>query len=312
MVHGSSADQIAIVEKALSLGVNVFDTSAAYGKGAAEVNLGRVLKDIGAREAIVMTKALVPPSDLTRIAEKVAESLDDSLIRLRRSHVDVLLLHNPVRVRPNPDNPLITALSASDVLEQAIPAMVTAREQGKARFLGMACDESETAAVIPVLESGEFAMVNFTYNLANPSAALPVSGISEHDNFEGLFAAAQRNGTWVAVVRPLAGGALASAVVEKGTEGLHGLSRGYFRMLPQVHVPMIANAKCFRFLDRPPEQSLAQAAWRYILGNPLVSTVIGGFSDAGQLEEAVAASEAGPLSGADLAAISAVHARGFD
>jgi L-glyceraldehyde 3-phosphate reductase len=176
----------------------------------------------------------------------------------------------------------------------------------------MACDESETAAVIPVLESGEFAMVNFTYNLANPSAALPVSGISEHDNFEGLFAAAQRNGTWVAVVRPLAGGALASAVVEKGTEGLHGLSRGYFRMLPQVHVPMIANAKCFRFLDRPPEQSLAQAAWRYILGNPLVSTVIGGFSDAGQLEEAVAASEAGPLSGADLAAISAVHARGFD
>jgi aryl-alcohol dehydrogenase-like predicted oxidoreductase len=311
MVHGTSKEQIAIIESALSLGVNLFDTSAAYGKGAAEVNLGRVLKDIGAHDALVMTKAFIPPGDIGRIGERVGESIDDSLFRLRRSHVDVLLLHNPIRSQPNPDNPLITALTTEQVLEQAVPIMLKAREVGKARFLGIACDESQTAAVLPVLATGEFAMINFTYNLANPSAALHVPGISVNENFEGLFEAAKRAGTWVAVVRPLAGGALASAVIDKGTSGLHELSRGYFRMLPQVHRPMIENARQFKFLDRPGQHSLAEAAYRFILAHPQVSTVIGGFSARGQLEEAVRASEVGPLSAADLESIAAIHKAGF-
>jgi aryl-alcohol dehydrogenase-like predicted oxidoreductase len=118
VVHGSSQEQLGIVQRALELGVNLFDTSAAYGRGAAEVNLGRMLQDLGARDALVMTKAFIPPSDVGRIAEKGTESLEDSLSRLRRSHVDVLLLHNPVRRNPDPagDNPLITNPQVSTVL----------------------------------------------------------------------------------------------------------------------------------------------------------------------------------------------------
>jgi aryl-alcohol dehydrogenase-like predicted oxidoreductase len=311
MVHGSSRQQLELIDRALALGVNLFDTSAAYGRCAAEVNLGRVLSDVGARDALVSTKAIILPHELHRIGAAIRDSVEASLFRLRRDRVDILLLHNPMRTAPNPRNPLITSLTSAQVIEQALPAMIKAREQGKARFLGLACDESQTTAVLPVLCSGEFAMINFTYNLANPSAAMQVDGIAEHDNFEGLFAAAAKHSTWVAVVRPLAGGALAGAMLEKGLAGLHDLSRGYFRMLPQVHGPMLENARRFSFLNRPGEQTLAQAAYKFILAHPQVSTVIGGFSDITQLEEAIESVGAGPLSGADSAAIAAVHRNGF-
>lgn len=311
MVHGSSKEQIALVEHALESGINLFDTSAAYGKGAAEVNIGRVLADLGAKDAYITTKAFIPPNDFSRIGEKVTESLEDSLFRLRRDCVDILLLHNPIRSQRNPENPLITAMTPTEALEAALPAMVKARDAGKCRMLGLACDESETVTVIPVMDSGEFSMINFTYNLANSTAARPVAGIPDSINFEGLFETAERHDAWVAVVRPLAGGALAGNILEKGLEGVHSLSRGYFRMLPQVHEPMIRTARKFAFLHRPPEQSLAEAAYRYILMHPRVATVIGGFSEIGQMSDALKAVEAGALSKEDLIRIEAVIDEGF-
>lgn len=310
MVHGSSAEQLALVEHAIAAGINLFDTSAAYGRGAAEVNLGRVLVDLGAREVHVATKAFIPPGDFSRIGARVTESLEDSLFRLRRECVDILLLHNPIRARPNPENPLIQAMTPAEALESALPALVRAREAGKCRMLGLACDESETASVLPVVGSGEFAMINFTYNLANPSAARPVPGIAPSIDFTGLFDAAERHDMWVAVVRPLAGGALASGILDKGLGGIHPLSRGYFRMMPQVHEPMIRIARKFGFLHRPPEQTLAEAAYRYILMQPRVATVIGGFSEVAHLQDAIAAVDAGPLGGADMQRIDDVLSTG--
>jgi len=311
MVHGSSAEQLELVEYALEQGINLFDTSAAYGKGAAEVNLGRVLADLGARDVHVTTKAFIPPSDFGRIGEKVTESLEDSLFRLRRDHVDILLLHNPIRAAPNPENPLIKAVTSAEAIEQALPAMIRAKEAGKCRLIGLACDESETSTVLPVMDSGVFSMINFTYNLANPSAARPVDGMPASIDFTGLFEAAERHDAWVAVVRPLAGGALAGNILDRGLEGVHALSRGYFRMMAQVHGPMIAMARRMAFLERPPEQTLAEAAYRYILMQPRVATVIGGFSDIAQMGDALTAVEAGPLSAADMQRIDAVLDEGF-
>jgi aryl-alcohol dehydrogenase-like predicted oxidoreductase len=311
MIHGSSRQQIELVAYALEKGINFFDTSAAYGRGAAEVNLGRVLADLGARNAMVSTKAFIPPTAFTRIGEKVTESLEDSLFRLRRDCVDVLLLHNPIRARPNPENPLIMAMTPAQALEAALPAMVKAREAGKCRMLGLACDESEVAAILPVVESGEFAMINFTYNLANPSAARPIAGIPDAIDFDGLFELTERHNVWIAVVRPLAGGALAGNILDQGLDGVHELSRGYFRMLPQVHQPMISMARKLAFLNRPPEQTLAEAAYRYILMQRQVTTVIGGFSEIGHIADAVAAMEAGPLGEADMRRIDQVLEAGF-
>ncbi len=54
MIYGSSREQTALIEKALELGINLFDTSPDYGKGLGEANLGRVLPD-GDRLVIMST-----------------------------------------------------------------------------------------------------------------------------------------------------------------------------------------------------------------------------------------------------------------
>ena len=47
MVRGTYEDQIRAVQRAIDLGINYFDTAAQYGDGRSEINLGRVLQELG-------------------------------------------------------------------------------------------------------------------------------------------------------------------------------------------------------------------------------------------------------------------------
>jgi aryl-alcohol dehydrogenase-like predicted oxidoreductase len=89
-------DQDQVIERALGLGINAFDTSDAYGKGAMESRLGQLLA--GHPEALVITKigtdrAATPP--IKRFdSEHLRAAALASQERLKRK-LDVLLLHNP-------------------------------------------------------------------------------------------------------------------------------------------------------------------------------------------------------------------------
>jgi aryl-alcohol dehydrogenase-like predicted oxidoreductase len=310
IVYGSQKHQQTMVECALELGVNTFDCSPDYGKGLGEANLGRVLKEIGANP-IVMTKVEIMPEEFGRMRDKVRESLRDSLMRLGRDHVDVFMLHNPIRSRRDPSIRQWTPLTPGDVLDEILPAMLELRDAGKARYFGIACEAAETAAVRKAVESRQFTMINSWFNLANPSAATPVDGLPERDHYDGLFDLANEFGLGVAVIRPLAGGALTGPILEKRHAGRHDLSRGYLRDRPEVFEPELERGRHFAFLHRPGEQTISEAAVRYILATPPVTTVVGGFSDTAQMEEAARAVERGPLSDADRAAVNAVFAKGF-
>jgi len=88
-------ESLRIVEEALALGCNLFDTAPGYGGGRSEELLGRALE--GRRDEVVLvTKFGYTPeggSDFT--VERLVPSLEGSLGRLRTDRVDVLLLHNP-------------------------------------------------------------------------------------------------------------------------------------------------------------------------------------------------------------------------
>lgn len=303
LVYGSSAEQRSLVEAALDLGMNVFDCSPDYGKGMGEANLGRVLKDIGHTDAIVITKVEIWPEHLSRIGERVAESINDSLLRLRRDSVDIIMLHNPIRRQRDTSIRQWMRLAPEDVLDEVLPALVRARDAGKVGLLGLACESSETSAVAPLLNTGEFAMINAWFNLSNPTAGVDVPGFAEQEDYRGLFAAAERNGVGVAVIRPLAGGALTDGFVDRGAEARHGLSRGIYREQPHLFEPEIERARRFNFLRQGGQETLSLAAWRYVLGSPAVSTVIGGFSDHAHMREAALASDLGPLDGDAAAAV---------
>src|SRR5438132_4699934 len=119
MVRGNAADQERAVARALALGINYFDTAAAYGNGESEKNLGRVLKTLRP-DLFVSTKFTILPEDHGRIAASLTQSLDASLKRMGRVEVDLLQLHNRV-AKDGQDR----ALEAEIVLEQVVPALET-------------------------------------------------------------------------------------------------------------------------------------------------------------------------------------------
>jgi len=311
LVYGSSDQQRALVETALDLGINLFDCSPDYGKGAGEVNLGRLLQDLGAKDAKIITKVEIMAEDLDRIGEKVTQSIDDSLLRLRREKVDVAMLHNPIRFERNSSVRQWMRLMPNDVIDAVLPALVKAREAGKCDYLGLACESSDPRAVAPVMATGEIAMINAWFNLTNPTAARSITGFPDQQDYAGLFALAEQHGAGVSVIRPLAGGALTDAFVGRGTAARHELSRGYYRDNPALLNPEIERARRFEFLRDRGTQTLSMAAYRYALAFPVVATIVGGFSDLAQLRDAVAASALGPLSGDALADVERIHADGF-
>jgi len=91
------AEQDAVIERALALGVTLFDTADSYGKGAMEARLGErlaahpqavVVTKLGTdREASPVRKCFKP--------EFIRESFERSRERLKRDVIDVVLLHNP-------------------------------------------------------------------------------------------------------------------------------------------------------------------------------------------------------------------------
>ncbi|WP_169813539.1 aldo/keto reductase [Nocardia vaccinii] len=311
LIYASSEVQYRMVESALHAGINYFDCSPDYGKGAGEVNLGRILSDMGVRdEVVIATKVEIMPEDLHRIGEKIEQSINDSLLRLRTDHVDLLLLHNPSRLQPNLDIRVWTPLTPDQVLTEVAPAMQRIQASGRARALGVCEERSETGAVIPILDSGVFSMLYAWFNLANPTCARPCAGLPDDEQYPGYFEAVRRNDMGVGVIRPLAGGALTSAVIDAGVAGRHPISGGHYRINPHEHEPERRRGARFSFLERD-GQSLVDAAYRYILSFSEVTSIIGGFSGPEHIAAAAAASGSPELSAEDLARITAVHDAGF-
>src|SRR5258708_32483652 len=130
MVRGDAADQERAVARALELGINFFDTAAAYGNGESEKNLGRVLKTLRP-QIFLSTKFTVLAEDHGRIGAAVAASLDASLKRLGREQGDLLQLHNRIARHGRG-----RALGAHTVRGGGVPALEAPRRPGKIRLVG--------------------------------------------------------------------------------------------------------------------------------------------------------------------------------
>src|SRR4051794_28314163 len=86
LTGGQYEEQRRAIERALAVGINYFDTAPNYGervyeRGRSESNLGKVLRELGARPH-VGTKIELHAPHLADIPGSVARSLDESLERL--------------------------------------------------------------------------------------------------------------------------------------------------------------------------------------------------------------------------------------
>jgi len=297
MTKGSAADQERAVARALEAGVNHFDTAVAYGNGASEENLGRVLGGLKPN-VIVSTKVRVPAAR-PDIGAAIAASLEGSLQRLGRDHVDVFQLHNVIAERADG-----LTMSVEEVLSDVVPALNRAREQGKTRHIGFTAI-GETAALHRVVESRAFDTAQVPYNVLNPSAGEAIPAAYPAQDYGGILDRAAEAGVGTIGIRALAGGALS------GSEARNALGLSIVEPIGSgaTYAADVARARRLEPVVREGHAgSLTELAMRFVISNPALSTAEIGLANIAELEAALSAVEKGRLSGVALARLKELQA----
>src|SRR5271165_2791508 len=285
MVRGAPPDQERAVARALDAGINYFDTAVQYGDGTSETNLGRVWAKLKPA-AYVGTKIRFSQAERGSIAAAAAASLDGSLRRLGMDHVDIFHLHNAIT-----EDGAGESFSVKMVLEEVVPAFEALRRQGKTRFLGITA-VGDTAALHQVIDSGAFHSAQVSYNMLNPSAGMVLPAGYPAQDYKRLLDHTTAAGVGTIGIRALAGGALSGAaerhpIASAAPEPIGSATR-YDDDLARARrlAPLVAEGYA---------ASLAEAATRFVISNPAISTVLVGMATQAEFEAALAAVEKGPL-----------------
>src|ERR1043165_9014862 len=204
MTRGAPGDQERAVARALEAGVNHFDTAPSYGDGASEQNVGRVFAAL--KPDVVLSTKVRIPTERPDVGAIIAASLEASLKRLRRDHVDLFQLHNTIAARANG-----ATMSVEEVLGRVGPALNRAREQGKTLFVGFTAI-GETEALLKLIASGAFDSAQVPYNALNPSAGETIAAAYPAQDYGRILDHAAGKGVGTIGIRALAGGALSGSV----------------------------------------------------------------------------------------------------
>ena len=116
----------AIMDRALDLGINYFDTADSYGGGRSEEMIGRWLRSRGRRDQVVLSTKVFNrmgpgPNDSGLSRRHIMQAAEDSLQRLQTDWLDLYVTHEV-----DPSTPLDETLGALDGLVR----------QGKVRYVG--------------------------------------------------------------------------------------------------------------------------------------------------------------------------------
>ncbi len=311
MVRGDFAEQTKIVARAVELGINYFDNSPDYGNCIAEENLGRVLKELKIRPYL-NSKVEIRAENLDDIAGHVVRSTEASLKRLGVDCLDVLQIHNgPIDPPPAMEGKFYAQLWIEHFLRPggAIEGLRQLLKDGKARHVGFICRGNDGAHVRRLLDTGAFSLINAPYTLLNPTAGyVKPAGLVAKDYGDVLDAAFEA-GVGGSIYSPLAGGFLTDDAV-RGHER-HPLARKPPDATNDSTQRNLAAATKLQFLAREHGTSLAQAAYRFILGHRGVTTALGGFSAIEQLEEIAAVADMEPFSAETMGRVEQIWQSNF-
>jgi aryl-alcohol dehydrogenase-like predicted oxidoreductase len=302
MVRGTPADQERAIAYALDGGVNYFDTAVAYGSGASEENLGRVMRALKPKEAFVGTKVRLPPDTFSRIGQFIAESMDASLKRLGMDGVDIYHLHNPITIRGGDHGG--HALSVAQVTGEVAPAFERLRSAGKTRFAGITC-VGDTEALHTVVKSGAFQSAQVGYNMLNPSAAQALPANYPAQDFERLFEVLRDAGAGAIGIRALAAGALSGSTERHPLAGPPPMPIG---SAMDYEADVMRARRLMPLVDEGFATTLPEAAMRFAIACPLVGPVLVGTATFEEFDAALKAVRKGPLPPAVLQRLTAMQA----
>lgn len=286
LVKGDASEMVRVISHAIDSGINYFDTAHVYGNGLSESHLGQVLKKLRA-DVIVGTKVQLQLDEMSNIQSAVFASVEGSLRRLQKESVDLIQLHNFVAQQRHPERLWI---SIDDALN-AFTAFEELQKQGKVRYWGFN-GLGHTDAIHQLISTNQAYTMQACINLINPSAGVQVPDEFPFQNYQLSIDKAADNDLGVMAIRVLAGGALTGSTHKhpNAAQNVGPIGTG------STYYDDVMFANRFEFLVKEGyADSLVEAAIRFVIGKPQVSTALIGISSYEHLEEAIVATEKGPL-----------------
>lgn len=266
------------VKVAIDMGINYFDVAPLYGDGKAENNLGRALQD-GRRESVYIgTKVRLSQEDLADIEGAVRRSVTSSLQRLRTSFVDLLQIHNRLRVSqiyPPSAGKAQNELLVRDVLKNGglLDAMKELKKEGVAKHIGFT-GYGDADAVRQVCQVEEFETVQVHYNMIQQNSTGKEQPMETEWPQPVIIPLAKESKLGMIGIRPLAAGVLSDSPDRIGQPGSE-LARN------------TEKAKALRFLQKSPFRTLSEVALVFAQMNEELATIVPGVKSAAEIEEAV-------------------------
>lgn len=264
----SEAEAVALVKRALDLGVTLFDTAAAYGT---EGVVGQGLAGVPRDKVVITTKANINNGDEKLSPDKVVASLDNSLRLLRTDHVDVFQLHG------------VKAAHYDYAVETILPAVRREQEKGKFRYLGLtegAASDHRAEMLSRAVKDDHWDTVMLAFHMMHQHARTAVLPGTQAKRIGTLLMFAVRN----IFARPER---VSAAMRELAAAG-------------KVPQSLANDPDPLGFLiHEGGAQSLTDAAYRFARYEPGIDVVLFGTGDVHHMEANVASLSRPPLPAAD-------------
>ncbi|MGB9143512.1 MAG: aldo/keto reductase [Aestuariivirga sp.] len=253
-------DSIDTLHHAFDKGINFVDTAELYGNGHSETVIGQALKEWKGSKIYVATKArpVVWPSpgdDAPQMRGRFPEwylrdSIEKSLKRLGVDRIDLFQLHS---------------FMPSGVVElDWLETLIRLRREGKIDRIGVSLRDNRPDEGIDLADAGLVDSVQVIFNLF------------EQRPRQKLFPAGRNTRTAFIARVPLDSGSLTGnwtrdtyASWESGSQP-HTMFRG------ERFTETLSRVEALKTLCKPHFSNLAEAAMRFVLGEPEVSTLIPG------------------------------------
>ncbi|MET0412499.1 MAG: aldo/keto reductase [Polyangiaceae bacterium] len=276
--HTSEKDSFTLMDQALDLGINFFDTADVYGwaviKGTTEEIIGRWLAQGGRRDSVVLATKVYnwmnradrrkePNRDLRNLsALKIIRHCEDSLKRLKTDVIDIYQMHHVDR---------------ECRWEEIWQAMDTLRTQGKIIYVG-----SSNFAGWDIAQANEIAKARHLLPLVSEQSIYHLD--NRMVELE-VVPACRSYGMGLIPWSPLAGGLLGGAL--KKHEGGRRSGEDFDKKVEAKKDKLRAYENlCAELGEQPADVALA-----WLLHNPVVTAPIIGPRTAEQLKGSLRATE---------------------
>lgn len=281
-------DSIAVVRRALELGINFFDTADMYGWGHSEEILGRALKDglagVGGRDRVYIASKVGFWHDdngrrtLNESRDYIIAACEASLRRLQLTHLDLYQCH----------------LGRTERWPEFLDAFERLQKAGKIRQYGVSTNDLDVVQRFD--DRQNLASVQANYNLLDSRAE------------QTLLPYCRSRGIAFIARGPLAMGKLGGRMTANTKFDANDIRTKW--LAPESRETFerdLAIVERLRPLAAKNGYTLAQFALKYVLTHVAVSTTIAGTKTRTQLEDSVSATFLSPLSTDDLAGIAAAR-----